>query len=81
VREQGDLPVPLHIRNAPTRLMKNLNYGKGYQYSHDYNGNFSPQEYLPSELSGMKFFDPGKNAREEELRRHLKSLWKDKYGY
>mgnify|MGYP001251307390 FL=1 len=81
VREKGDLPVPLHLRNAPTRLMKNLNYGKGYQYSHDYTGNFSPQEYLPSELSGMKFYDPGKNAREEELRRYLKSLWKDKYGY
>jgi putative ATPase len=81
VREKGDLPVPLHIRNAPTRLMKNLNYGKGYQYSHDYSGNFSPQEYLPAELSGMKFYDPGKNAREEELRRYLKSLWKDKYGY
>lgn len=81
VREKGDLPVPLHLRNAPTRLMKNLNYGKGYQYSHEYSGNFSPQEYLPAELSGMKFYDPGKNAREEELRRYLKSLWKDKYGY
>jgi putative ATPase len=81
VREKGDLPVPLHIRNAPTRLMKNLNYGKGYQYAHDYEGNFSAQEYLPAELSGTQFFNPGKNAREEEIRRYLKNIWKDKYGY
>ena len=81
VKEKGDLPVPLHIRNAPTRLMKNLGYGKDYEYSHDYEKNFSPQEYLPKEISGMKFFDPGKNAREDELRKFLKSLWKDKYGY
>jgi len=81
VNEHGDLPVPLHIRNAPTRLMKNLDYGKGYQYSHSYEGNFSAQEYLPEEISGTKFYDPGKNAREEELRKFLKSLWKDKYDY
>jgi putative ATPase len=81
VKKQGDLSVPLHIRNAPTRLMKNLGYGKDYQYSHSYDNNFSPQEYLPKELSGTKFYDPGKNAREEELRKYLKSLWKDKYGY
>ena len=81
VRQHGDLSVPLHIRNAPTRLMKNLGYGKDYEYSHSYENNFSPQEYLPKELSGTKFYDPGKNAREEELRKFLKSLWKDKYGY
>src|SRR5258705_4271019 len=81
VKQQGDLPVPLHIRNAPTRLMKNLGYGKDYEYSHSYEGNFSPQEYLPKEISGKKFYDPGKNAREEELRKFLKSLWKDKYNY
>jgi putative ATPase len=81
VREYGDLPVPLHIRNAPTRLMKNLDYGKGYQYSHSYEGNFSPQEYLPKEIAGTVFYDPGANAREEELRKYLKSLWKEKYGY
>ncbi len=81
VKEHGDLPVPLHVRNAPTRLMKNLGYGKDYQYSHSYEGNFSSQEYLPKEISGTKFYDPGKNAREEELRKFLKSLWKDKYGY
>lgn len=81
VRAQGDLPVPLHIRNAPTRLMKNMDYGKGYQYSHNYENNFSQQEYLPDALAGSKFYDPGKNPREEELRKYLKSLWKDKYGY
>ncbi|MBS1659691.1 MAG: replication-associated recombination protein A [Bacteroidetes bacterium] len=81
VRNLGDLPVPLHIRNAPTKLMKNLDYGKGYQYSHSYEGNFSLQEYLPKELAGTKFYDPGKNAREEELRKFLKGLWGEKYGY
>jgi putative ATPase len=81
VREHGDLSVPLHIRNAPTRLMKNLGYGKGYEYSHSYEGNFSDQEYLPKEISGTKFYEPGQNAREEELRKFLKSLWKEKYGY
>ncbi len=81
VKKYGDLPVPLHIRNAPTRLMKDLDYGKNYEYSHSYENNFSPQEYLPKELSGQNFYDPGKNAREEELRKFLKMLWKDKYGY
>ncbi|WP_081147730.1 replication-associated recombination protein A [Niastella vici] len=81
VKEHGDLPVPLHIRNAPTFLMKKLDYGKGYKYSHDYEENFSSQEYLPPPLTGNKFYNPGKNAREEELRRFLKGLWKDKYGY
>ena len=81
VHQHGDLPVPLHIRNAPTKLMKNLNYGKGYQYSHSYENNFAQQEYLPDALAGRAFYTPGKNAREEELRRYLKNLWKDKYGY
>src|SRR5687768_13192513 len=81
VKQHGDLSVPLHIRNAPTKLMKNLGYGKDYQYSHSYENNFSPQEYLPKELSGSKFYDPGKNAREEELRKFLRNLWKEKYGY
>jgi putative ATPase len=81
VRQTGDLAVPLHIRNAPTKLMKNMDYGKGYAYSHSYEGNFSPQEYLPGEISGTAFFQPGQNPREEELRKFLKSLWKDKYGY
>jgi len=81
VRQFGDLPVPLHIRNAPTKLMKNLDYGKGYQYSHSYENNFSQQEYLPPEIAGKKFYEPGKNPREEELRKFLKNLWGDKYQY
>lgn len=81
VRMYGDLPVPLHIRNAPTKLMKNLDYGKGYQYSHSYENNFSSQEYLPEKISGTTFYEPGKNAREEELRKFLKQLWKEKYNY
>ena len=81
VRTHGDLPVPLHIRNAPTRLMKDLDYGKGYQYSHSYENNFSQQEYLPAEIAGTKFYDPGKNAREEELRKFLRGLWGEKYKY
>jgi putative ATPase len=81
VSRHGDLPVPLHIRNAPTGLMKKLDYGKGYKYSHVGEGNFLEQEYLPEIIAGTKFYDPGKNAREEELRRFLKERWKDKYGY
>jgi putative ATPase len=81
VKTHGDLPVPLHIRNAPTKLMKKEGYGKGYEYSHNYENNFSPQEYLPDAISGTAFFEPGKNLREDELRKFLKILWKDKYGY
>ncbi|MBL0355542.1 MAG: replication-associated recombination protein A [Chitinophagaceae bacterium] len=81
VKQQGDLPVPLHIRNAPTRMMKNMGYGKNYEYSHNYDNNFSAQEYLPDVLKGNIFYSPGNNAREEELRKHLRTLWKDKYGY
>lgn len=81
VKQHGDLPVPLHIRNAPTKLMKNLDYGKGYQYAHNYQHNFSEQEYLPEKIKGTAFYNPGNNAREEELRKWLKGLWKDKYGY
>ncbi len=81
VRETGDLPVPLSIRNAPTRLMKKMGYGKGYQYAHSYEGNFINAEFLPDEIQGSKFYDPGNNPREEELRKYLRSLWKEKYGY
>ncbi|MEP6466968.1 MAG: replication-associated recombination protein A [Parafilimonas sp.] len=81
VKQYGDLSVPLHIRNAPTRLMKDMDYGKDYKYSHAYQDNFEAQEYLPKEIEGMKFFEPGNNAREEELRKFLKSRWKEKYGY
>lgn len=79
--EYGNLPVPLHLRNAPTKLMKELNYGKGYEYSHNQEGSFSNQEYMPEELSGTKFFEPGNNARENDLRNNLKKAWGDKYGY
>ncbi len=81
VKEKGDLSVPLHIRNAPTRMMKNMGYGNNYEYSHNYDNNFSAQEYLPTEIAGHKFYEPGNNPREEELRKYLKMLWKDKYGY
>lgn len=81
VQKTGDLPVPLHIRNAPTKLMKDEGYGKGYKYAHDFPGNFVDQEFLPEEIKGTKFYDPGKNAREEEMRKRLKAMWKDKYGY
>ncbi|MCH7513621.1 MAG: replication-associated recombination protein A, partial [Bacteroidetes bacterium] len=81
VKESGDLPVPLHIRNAPTGLMKKLDYGKGYQYSHDFSGNFSEQEYLPDPISGIRFFEPGNNPRENEMRKRLVQWWKEKYGY
>jgi putative ATPase len=81
VAETGDLPVPLHLRNAPTKLMKDIGYGKEYKYSHNYENNFSIQEYLPEKLSGTKLYNPGNNARENELRNYLKNLWKNKYGY
>jgi putative ATPase len=81
VRDTGDLPVPLSIRNAPTKLMKNLGYGKNYKYAHSYEDNFVNMEFLPDQISGTKFFEPGNNPREEELRRYLKALWKEKYEY
>jgi putative ATPase len=81
VDKTGDLPVPLPLRNAPTKLMKNLNYGKDYQYAHTFENNFIEQEFLPEELSGTKFYEPGKNARENEQRAFLKLRWKEKYGY
>uniref|UniRef100_UPI00404979E1 replication-associated recombination protein A n=1 Tax=Flavobacterium sp. TaxID=239 RepID=UPI00404979E1 len=81
VKQTGDLPVPLHLRNAPTKLMKELGYGDAYKYSHDYANNFAEQEFLPNEVSETKFFEPGDNARERELRTFLKNRWKDKYGY
>lgn len=81
VNETGDLPVPLAIRNAPTKLMKDLDYGKGYQYAHDFANNFVNMEFLPDAIKGSKFYEPGANAREEEFRNYLKRLWKDKYSY
>lgn len=81
VNRTGDLPVPLHIRNAPTGLMKKLDYGKGYQYAHDFEGNFVDQEFLPDAISGTKLYDPGNNATEARLRDYLRNCWKEKYGY
>ncbi|MFN8309616.1 MAG: replication-associated recombination protein A [Chitinophagales bacterium] len=81
VRETGDLPVPLHLRNAPTKLMKQLNYGKDYQYAHSHEGNFIADEFLPEKISATKFYEPGNNARENETRKQLRQWWKEKYGY
>lgn len=81
VRETGDLQVPMAIRNAPTKLMKEQGYGEDYKYAHSYEGNFASQEFLPDEIKGTTFYDPGNNARENELRKRLKALWKEKYGY
>jgi putative ATPase len=73
--------VPLHLRNAPTGLMKDLDYGKGYKYAHAFEDNFAEQEYLPNQISGATLYEPGDNAREIEMRRFLSSRWKEKYGY
>lgn len=81
VKQTGDLPVPLHLRNAPTKLMKELGYGEEYKYSHDFPNNFAAQDFLPDTISNTTFFEPGDNAREKELRQFLKNRWKDKYGY
>ena len=81
VQRFGDLPVPLHLRNAPTKLMKNMGYGKEYKYAHQYDGNFVDIEYMPEKIKGSKFFDPGNNAREHEARERLKKNWGGKYGY
>jgi len=81
VEKTGNLAIPLHLRNAPTKLMKDLNYGKNYAYAHAYEGNFIDQEFLPDTIKGQKFFEPGNNARENEQRQFLKQKWKDKYGY
>jgi len=81
VKKSGDLSVPLHIRNAPTKLMKEIGYGEGYKYAHSYDNNFVDLEFLPEEIKGKLFFDPGDNRREKEIREHLKSLWKGKYKY
>ncbi len=81
VDKTGNQPVPLHLRNAPTKLMKNLNYGKEYQYAHSFENNFIEQEFLPETLANTTLYQPGHNARESEQRSYLKKLWKEKYGY
>jgi putative ATPase len=79
--EAGDLPVPLHLRNAPTNLMKKIGYGKDYKYAHDFDQNFVEQDFLPDKIKGKRFYDPQDNPREKEIRARLKGLWKNKYGY
>src|SRR5690606_7555810 len=81
VKQHGDLPVPLPIRNAPTKLMKDLNYGKNYKYAHNFENNFADMDFLPEEIKNTMIYSPGKNAREEEMRRFLKERWKNKYNY
>ena len=81
VRQHGDLPVPLHLRNAPTRLMNELGYHKGYRYAHDFEGNFVSDNYLPEEISGTLFYDPGENSRELEIRKQLELKWEKIYNY
>ncbi|MDD4604074.1 MAG: replication-associated recombination protein A [Bacteroidales bacterium] len=81
LKDTGDLPVPLHLRNAPTNLMKKIGYGKDYKYAHDYDNNFIELEFLPEKIKGSTFYDPQENAREKELRTRLKTLWKGKYKY
>ena len=81
VKETGNLQVPIHLRNAPTKLMKDLGYGKGYQYAHEFKEQFIDQEFLPEEISGIKFYDPGENTKEKGIREFLKNRWKNKYDY
>lgn len=81
VKQTGDLPVPIHLRNAPTKLMKELGYGEEYKYSHDYSNNFAEQEFLPESISKKPIYIPGNNSRENSIREFLKNRWKDKYGY
>ena len=81
VKQTGDLPVPIHLRNAPSKLMKELGYGEEYKYSHDFDNNFTAQEFLPDEISETIFYNPGNNSRENATREFLKNRWKDKYGY
>jgi putative ATPase len=81
VKNTGDLPVPLHLRNAPSKLMKDIGYGKDYRYAHDYNDHFVDMEFFPDLLTGKKLYDPANNPRENEMRQRLKTLWKKKYDY
>jgi putative ATPase len=81
VRKTGNLPVPLHLRNAPTKLMKEIGYGDQYKYAHSYANNFADQEFLPERIKGTAFYNPGQNARESDTRKWLKNRWKEKYGY
>ena len=79
VKRSGNLPIPLPLRNAPTKLMKDLGYGKGYKYSHEYPGNFVEQEFLPQEISNLNFFKAGSSKKEQEIEQHIIQLWGKKY--
>ena len=79
VRSTGNLPVPLHLRNAPTKLMKQLGYSDGYKYAHSYEGNFVEQQFLPDEISGTRFWTPQRNASEDKLKERMEQIWKRKY--
>ncbi|MFT4674057.1 MAG: putative ATPase, partial [Saprospiraceae bacterium] len=81
VKQTGDLSVPFSIRNAPTKLMKELGYGENYEYAHDYENGFVPHEFLPEEITGTTLYQPGNNAKENQLKTYLKGLWKDKYNF
>lgn len=81
VQQTGDLPVPMQLRNAPTKMMKEMNYGKNYQYAHDFSGNFVTQEFLPESIANTKLYDPGTSPAEEKLRAYLRQCWKEKYNY
>jgi len=81
VKQYGDLPVPLHLRNAPTKLMKNIGYGKDYKYAHSYEGNFADQDFLPDALKGAQIYDPGANDAEQKTREKLRKLWGERYNY
>lgn len=80
VKQTGNLPVPLNLRNAPTKLMKELDYGKGYKYSHDFPGNFAEQEFLPDEITGCNFFEAGSAKKEQEIAEMIKKFWGEKYN-
>ena len=81
VKKTGDLTIPFALRNAPTKLMKELGYGNEYKYSHDYQNNFSSQKFMPDEIDGTKFYEPGNNLRENSQREFIKNRWKEKYNY
>ena len=81
VKKTGELTIPIALRNAPTKLMKELGYGNEYKYSHDYKNNFSSQKFMPDEIDGTKFYEPGNNLRENSQREYLKKRWKEKYNY
>ena len=81
VKKTGNLPIPLEIRNAPTKLMKDLNYGKGYLYAHNHEGNFADLEFLPKDISGTKLYEPANNPSEQKIEERMRRLWKEKYGY